>query len=100
MPVQSFAFYGQVARIDNRYQQNNSQLFHDDALFFGAGANYAFSKRTDVYLSGAKQQNRGNAINVVTDASNAGLFTTAGAAANVPAGFDPWSAQVGIRHRF
>lgn len=100
VPVQSFAFFGQVGRIDNRYNTNNSQLFHDDAMFFGVGTNYSFSKRTDVYLSGAKQQNRGNAINVITDASNAGLFTTAGTAANVPAGFDPWSAQVGIRHRF
>ncbi len=100
VPVQSFAFFGQVARIYNRYQQNGSQLFHDDALFFGLGANYSFSKRTDVYLSGAKQQNRGNAINVITDASNAGLDTTAGTAANILPGFDPWSAQVGIRHRF
>ena len=100
VPVQSFAFFGQVGRIDNRYNQNNSQLYHDDAMFFGVGANYSFSKRTDIYLSGAKQQNRGNAINVLTDASNAGLDTTAGTAANIPAGFDPWSAQVGIRHRF
>ena len=100
MPVQSFAFFGQVGRIDNRYNQNNSQLYHDDAMFFGVGANYSFSKRTDVYLSGAKQQNRGNAINVVTDSSNAGLETTAGAAANIPPGFDPWSAQIGIRARF
>ena len=30
----------------------------------------------------------------------AGLFTTAGATANVSPGFNPWSAQVGIRHRF
>jgi len=27
-------------------------------------------------------------------------MTVTGTALNVPAGFDPWSAQVGIRHRF
>ena len=100
VPIQSFALYGQAGRIDNRYDTNNSQLKNDDATFFGVGANYAFSKRTDVYTSYSKIKNKGNAVYVISDASNAGLFTTAGTVANVTPGFDPWSAQIGIRHRF
>lgn len=100
VPIQAFSLYGQVGRIDNRYDQNNSTLKNDDATFFGLGANYAFSKRTDVYTSWAKSKNKGNAIYVISDASNAGLMTTAGTLANITPGFDPWSAQVGIRHRF
>ena len=100
VPVQAVNFYAQAARIDNRYDNNGSTLKNDDATFIGLGANYSFSKRTDVYTSWAKQLNRNNAVNVLSDASNAGLFTTVGAAANVLPGFDPWSFQVGIRHRF
>lgn len=100
VPIQAFTVFGQVARLDNRYGINNSTLKNDDATFFGVGATYAFSKRTDVYLAGAKDANRNNAIFTLSDASNAGLFTTAGTTANLTPGFDPWSAQVGIRHRF
>ena len=100
VPIQSFNLFAQAARIDNRYNANNSTLSNDDATFFGLGVNYAFSKRTDVYTSYGKFKNKGNAINVVQDASNAGLFTTTGAVANVTPGFDPYSAQIGIRHRF
>ena len=103
VPIQSFSLFGQFGRIDNRYKQNNSALQFNDANFIGTGANYAFSKRTDIYLSYAKQVNQAGALNVVTDATNAGLFTTASTAtvpANVTPGFNPWSAQVGIRHRF
>ena len=100
VPIQAFTVFGQVGRIDNRYDGNNSTLKNDDATFFGVGATYAFSKRTDVYTSWAKDKNKNNATYVLSDASNAGLFTTAGATANVNPGFDPWSAQVGIRHRF
>ncbi len=100
VPIQAFSVFGQAGHIDNRYKQNNSPLQNDDANFFGVGANYAFSKRTDVYVSYAKQVNRNNAVNVVTDATNAGLETTAGTTANVTPGFNPWGGQVGIRHRF
>jgi predicted porin len=103
VPIQSFSLFAQVGRIDNRYKQNNSALQYNDDNFIGTGANYAFSKRTDLYVSYAKQVNQGAAVNVVTDSSIAGLFTTTGTAtapANVTPGFNPWSAQVGIRHRF
>ena len=100
VPIQAFSVFGQVGRIDNRYDANNSTLKNNDATFVGLGANYSFSKRTDVCASWAKQINKGNAVNVVSDNSNAGLFTTVGTAANVLPGFDPWSFQVGIRHRF
>ena len=103
VPIQSFSLFGQFGRIDNRYKQNNSPLQYNDANFIGTGANYAFSKRTDVYVSYAKQVNQGAAVNVLTDANTAGLYTTtstATALANVTPGFNPYSAQVGIRHRF
>lgn len=100
VPIQAFSLFGQVGRIDNHYDANDSTLKNDDATFFGLGANYALSKRTDLYTSWAKDKNKNNATYVLNDASNAGLFTTTGAAANVTPGFDPWSAQIGIRHRF
>ncbi len=100
VPIQAFSVFGQVGRIDNRYDTNNSPLQFNDAMFFGVGANYAFSKRTDLYTSAAKIQNRNTAVYVISDAGNAGLYTTTGTAPNVTPGFDPWSAQVGIRHRF
>jgi len=100
VPIQSYSLFGQVARINNRYDQNNSTLHNDDATFFGIGANYSFSKRTDVYLSWAKQKNKNNAVNIISDNSNAGLITVGTATSNVTPGFDPYSYQVGIRHRF
>lgn len=100
VPIQAFNLFAQVARVDNRYDVNNSALKNDDSTFFGVGANYSFSKRTDVYTSWAKFKNKNNATVRVQDASNFGLQTIAGTTANVTPGFDPWSAQVGIRHRF
>ncbi len=103
VPIQAFNVFAQFARINNRGFGNDAQgspNANDDANFIGVGANYNFSKRTDLYVSYAKQVNQGNAINVVTDASNAGLITTAGTTANVTPGFNPWSAQIGIRHKF
>ena len=99
-PIQAFTVFGQVARVDNRYDLNNSTLKNDDSTFFGVGANYAFSKRTDVYTSWGKFKNKNNATVRVQDATNFGLQTIAGTTANVTPGFDPWSAQLGIRHRF
>lgn len=100
VPFGAFTFLGQAGRIDNKYDKSGSTLKNDDSTFFGIGTTYAFSKRTDIYLSAAKQKNKGNAVFVVTDASNAGLLTTAGATANVTPGFDPWSFHAGIRHLF
>ena len=34
-------------------------------------------------------KNKNNAVNIIQDATNAGLFTTTGALANVTPGFDP-----------
>lgn len=51
VPVQAVNFYAQAARIDNRYDNNGSTLKNDDATFIGLGANYSFSKRTDVCAS-------------------------------------------------
>ena len=100
VPIRAFTVFGQVARIDNRYDINGSTLRNNDANYFGIGATYAFSKRTDLYTSAAKDANRGGSVYTLSDASNAGLFTTTGINANVTPGFDPWSAQIGIRHRF
>jgi predicted porin len=103
VPIQSFNIFAQVARIDNKGPGNDAQgglLRNDDANFIGIGGQYNLSKRTDIYTSYAKQINRGNALNVVTDAGTAGLMTTAGTTANITPGFNPWAAQVGIRHKF
>jgi GBP family porin len=100
VPIQAWNIFAQVARIDNRFQTATVNQTANDATFVGLGAQYNLSKRTDLYASYGKQINKGAAVNVITDASNAGLFTTTGATANVLPGFDPWSAQVGIRHKF
>jgi predicted porin len=100
VPFQAWNFFGQFARIDNRFQSGAVDQRANDANFIGLGAQYNLSKRTDLYASYAKQVNQGAAINVVTDASNAGLETTTGTAPNILPGFNPWSAQIGIRHKF
>ena len=100
VPVQAFNIYLQGGRIDNRYEQANSTMKNDDANFAGVGVNYSFSKRTDLYASWAKFANQNNAVYAISDASNAGLFVASGTTANISPGFNPWSAQVGIRHRF
>lgn len=96
VPLGAFKVIGVVGRVDNKYKDNGSLLHLNDANYFGLGGNYAFSKRTDLYLVYSKIVNQGAAAFVIGDNSNNGLFT----AANVPAGFNPWSAQFGIRHLF
>ena len=96
VPIQAFKIVGVVARVDNKYKDNGSTLRFNDANYFGIGGNYAFSKRTDLYLAYQKIVNQSGAAFIIGDASNNGLYT----AANVPAGFNPWSAQFGIRHLF
>lgn len=100
VPIHAFNIFAQVARIDNRFDLNGSQLKNNDANFIGVGGQYNLSKRTDIYTSFGKQINQAGAINTVTDASNAGLLTTTGALANQLPGFNPWSAQLGLRHKF
>ena len=93
----------QAARIDNKASGLDAQgglLKSDDANFIGVGGQYNLSKRTDLYVSYAKQINQGNAVNVVTDASTFGLQQVGGTAPNILPGFNPWSAQLGIRHKF
>ncbi len=70
-----------------------------DANFYGATAQYSFSKRTLVYASGAawKVANRfGGAYGIVdANSPSIGLLTTS----NI-FGVNPWSAQIGIDHLF
>ena len=102
VPIGAFELLAVAARYDDRTARgvpndastNEARL--DDANFFGFGATYSFSKRTDLYLAGAKVVNNAAAAFVLGDNGNEGLYTST----NVPAGFDPWSAQFGIRHRF
>jgi predicted porin len=111
VPINAFNVFAQAAHIDNKYNANGSLLKYNDANFIGFGGQYNLSKRTDLYVSWAKQFNQGQAVNVVTDASNAGLETVTGqnlnngtivsaANANIAPGFNPWSAQAGIRFKF
>ena len=96
VPIGAFKVIGVVGRVDNKYKDNGSLLHLNDANFFGLGGNYALSKRTDLYLAYSKIVNQGGAAFLIGDNSNNGLFTTT----NVPAGFNPWSTQFGIRHLF
>jgi predicted porin len=97
VPVGAWRFTGAVARVDNKFTANNSTLHNNDANFVALGVNYALSKRTDIYSSWSKFINQGGAQFVPQDQGDAnGLFTTA----NVPPGFNPWSAEVGVRFLF
>jgi predicted porin len=100
VPIQAWNLFANVGRIDNRFQSGTVNQRPNDANFVGLGAQYNLSKRTDIYLSWAKFINEGAAVNAVVDASNIGLQTNTGATANILPGFNPWSAQVGIRHKF
>ncbi len=79
-----------------------------DARFWGLGATYAVSRRTDFYTAAGRMNNRGGAHYLISDASGAGLMTSSAAstpvpavfAGNVPAGYSPTSFQIGVRHRF
>lgn len=96
VPIQAWKFMATVARIDNRYKNNDSPLQFNDALYGAIGGSYAFSRRTDVYSAISKFKNKGGAAFLIGDNSNNGLLN----ATNVPAGFDPWSLQFGVRHLF
>jgi predicted porin len=97
VPVGAWRIMGKVGRIDNKFDTANSPLQHNDANFFAVGASYALSKRTDIYMSWAKFVNQGAAAFFVMDQGAANGLQTA---ANVPSGFNPWSAETGIRFLF
>lgn len=90
MPFAGFNLVANYGRLDDKSSNNF------DARFLGIGGTYAFSRRTDLYASAARMSNRNGAQYLISDASNAGLLTSA----NVPGGYSPTSVQVGLRHRF
>ena len=100
VPIGAFQLLGVVARVDNRNPQRSSSSGRpshlDDAGFFALGTIYSLSKRTNLYLVGSRFVNHGGAAFVIEDNSDSGLYTST----NVPAGFDPWSAQLGVHYRF
>ena len=98
VPLQAFTIKAAVARIDNQdhYVDRGNGDGARSANVFGAGVTYSFSKRTDLYLAASKIVNGAAAAFIISDMSNNGLYTTS----NVPVGFNPWSAQLGLRHMF
>jgi GBP family porin len=96
VPVYAWTFQIAAGRIDNKFDSNGSALHLNDSNYAAIGAAYALSKRTDFYMAYSKMTNTGAATALIGDNSNNGLYT----AANVPAGFNPWSAQFGIRFLF
>ena len=98
VPIGPFRILGTVARINSHdiVAATGNRISGDDATFIGTAVTYALSKRTDVYGSWSKFKNGPAAAFLQQDASNGGLFTTT----NVPAGFDPWSLQFGVRFLF
>ena len=98
VPIEAWSILGTVGRINSRdiVAATGNRIPGDDATFFGLAVTYSLSKRTDLYASGAKFKNGNAAAFIISDGSTSGLFT----AANVPGGFDPWSAQFGVRFLF
>ena len=102
VPFDGFSVMANYGRLDDRSANNF------DARFWGLGATYPLSRRTDFYAAAARMNNRGGSHYLISDASNAGLQTSTSASAavpgvfagNVPGGFSPSSFQVGVRHRF
>lgn len=66
-----------------------------DPFMFVASADYAFSKRTDVYMNIGYALNRGNSQLGIN-----GFNSTTGAPNNVVPGKDQTGVVVGIRHKF
>jgi predicted porin len=73
------------------YYQDFQNTGNDPWLFVAMGK-YAFSKRTDAYLSVGYTKNKGN--------SNLGLSSGAAGFGNTPPGSNQLGATVGIRHVF
>lgn len=77
-----------------QYQGNNDETSAKaDVRQFALGYNYFLSKRTDIYVVGAKMRNRNGATSSIADSTNNSLGT-------VNPGSAPSSFQVGIRHKF
>jgi len=94
LPVNSFKFFGEYGKITDNAAKNAG--LNKDAKFLGLGAQYNVSKRTDFYGSFGKYQVGANGSYTIGDASNSALET----GTNEPAGTNPLSYQVGIRHKF
>jgi len=94
VPVNAWKFFGEYGKIKDKIAQNAGK--NDDAKFLGLGAQYNVSKRTDFYGSFGKYQVGANGSYTIGDASNSALET----GTNEPAGTNPLSYQVGIRHKF
>lgn len=99
VPVGAFQLLGVAARVDNRNPRSAPEVDaseRDDAGFFALGTIYSLSRRTNLYFVGSRFVNHNGAAFTIEDNSNTGLYTPT----NVPAGFNPWSAQFGIHHKF
>ncbi|MEZ7784946.1 porin, partial [Cupriavidus gilardii] len=66
-----------------------------DPFLFVASADYAFSKRTDVYMNVGYALNRGN-----SQLGMNGYNSTTGSPTNVVPGKDQTGVVVGVRHKF
>ena len=97
IPLGAFRVLAAIGRIDNKFSANNSSAHFNDANFIAVGGNYLLSRRTDIYTSWSKFVNRGAATFLVQDQGQANGLQTA---ANVPPGFNPWSAEAGVRFLF
>jgi predicted porin len=96
VPIGAWTLQVSAGRIDNKFDANGSTLHLNDSNFAAIGVDYALSKRTDIYLAWSRMTNTSGATALIGDNSNNGLFT----AANVPPGFNPWAADIGIRFLF
>ena len=66
-----------------------------DPIMFVASADYAFSKRTDVYMNAGYALNRGN-----SQLGMNGFNAPSGSPTNVVPGKDQTGLVVGVRHKF
>ena len=92
---------------DNSSSNINQNLGTPRANLFGGAAKYSLSKRSVLYAAYARfsllNGPLGNAFqgfNGLSDASNAGLYTTANLTGPAGVNVNPWSFQMGLRHTF
>ncbi len=86
MPLGNGALYASLGQKDVRGSSDA------DSTLFAVGYDYNLSKRTNVYASAARMNNKSAAGLGLGDSSN-------GAPAN-PLGYDPTAFTVGVRHKF
>jgi predicted porin len=100
VPFGAWTFRAGAGHLDDRGASNPAAptvKTHYDANYFGAAATYSLSKRTDLYSSWSRLNIKNGGAYTITDsaAPTTGLYT----ATNI-VGVNPWSAEVGISHRF